>query len=329
MKRFALYLGFAMALVASCSTKEIDIQTPSQEDVVFYASFEQLAEEGTRVYANEALLLRWTADDRASIFNKNTYNQQYKFTGETGDNAGGFRKVDTDEFVTGNPISNVVSVYPYLVGTKVSESETITVNLPAEQHYAENTFGLGANTMVSVSSDNFLQYKNVGGYLVIKLYGEGVSVSSITLKGNNGEKLAGKATVTMPLDGTPTVTMASDATEEVILACETPIQLGATAGEAKQFWFVIPPVTFNKGISVNVKTSNGISIDHSTSKAIGISRSNLTRMSSLEVVDESSSAVSFNCSFSNITISKCQASVSLKLNQEISSAVVGILCSKD
>lgn len=82
----------------------MDFQTLAKDDVEFYASFEQPGEDGTKVYANEDLLLRWNADDRVSIFNKNTYNQQYQFTGETGDNAGGFRKVDTDEFVTGKEI---------------------------------------------------------------------------------------------------------------------------------------------------------------------------------------------------------------------------------
>ena len=91
MKRFALYIGLATALVASCSIQKEDIKTPQQDDVIYYASFEQPAEEGTRVYANEDLFLRWTADDRVSIFGKNTYNQQYKFLGETGDNSGGLR----------------------------------------------------------------------------------------------------------------------------------------------------------------------------------------------------------------------------------------------
>ena len=194
MKRFALYIGLATAIVASCSTQEKDFQTPLQDDVVFYASFEQPVNEGTRVYANEDLLLRWTADDRISIFNKNTYNQQYRFAGETGDNAGGFDKVAGSEFATGNAISHVVSVYPYQSTTKISESESLTLTLPAEQHYAESSFGPGASTMVSVTADNFLQYKTVGGYLRLRLYGDGVSVSSITLKGNDGEKLAGKAT---------------------------------------------------------------------------------------------------------------------------------------
>ena len=285
MRRFALYFGIATALVASCSTKEIDIQTPAQEDVIYYASFEQPTDEGTRVYANEELLLRWTADDRVSIFGKNTYNQQYKFLGETGDNSGGFNKVDGAEYVTGNPISHTVSVYPYRAATKITEDEVITVTLPAEQHYAENTFGLGANTMVSVSEDNFLQYKTIGGFLVLKLYGEGVSVSSITLKGNNGEKLAGKASISMPLDGTPSAVMAEDATTTITLMCDTPVRLGTTAEESTQFWFVIPPVTFSGGFTITVNTSSGGSFETTTDKTIILGRNKLSKMSPIEVLE--------------------------------------------
>ena len=269
-------------MVASCSIQEEDFKTPLQDNVVYYASFEQPALDGTRVYANEDLLLRWTADDRVSIFGKNTYNQQYKFMGETGDNSGGFSKVDVAEYVTGNPISHTVSVYPYQLSTKITEDEVVTLTLPAVQHYSENTFGLGANTMVSVSADNFLQYKNVGGYLMLKLYGEGISVSSISLKGNNGEKLAGKATVTMPLDGTPSAVMANDATTEITLVCDTPVALGATAEESVEFWFVVPPVTFTNGFHLTISGNGGV-FEKTTEKTVIIDRNKLSKMSPVEV----------------------------------------------
>ena len=274
-----------VALFAACSTKEIDIQTLLSGSEVFYASFEQPADDGTRVYANEDILLRWTGDDRVSIFEKNTRNQQYRFTGKTGDNAGEFDKVAGSGFTTGDAISHIVSVYPYQESTKVSKSETITVTLPAEQHYAENSFGLGANTMVSVTSNSSLQYKNVCGYLVVKLYGDGVSVSSIALRGNNGEKLAGKATVTMPLEGVPTTTMANDATSEITLTCATPVQLGATAEKSTQFWFVVPPVTFSKGFTITVSGNGGV-FEKTTGKTVTIKRNNLSRMSPIEVVSD-------------------------------------------
>ena len=283
--RRSFAFAIMVALFAACSTKEIDIQTLLSGSEVFYASFEQPADDGTRVYANEDILLRWTGDDRVSIFEKNTRNQQYRFTGKTGDNAGEFDKVAGSGFTTGDAISHIVSVYPYQESTKVSKSETITVTLPAEQHYAENSFGLGANTMVSVTSNSSLQYKNVCGYLVVKLYGDGVSVSSIALRGNNGEKLAGKATVTMPLEGVPTTTMANDATSEITLTCATPVQLGATAEESTQFWFVVPPVTFSKGFTITVSGNGGV-FEKTTGKTVTIKRNNLSRMSPIEVVSD-------------------------------------------
>ena len=215
MKRLALYLGIVATLAASCTVQEMELKTFEPKDGMFYATFEQPGDAGTRVYANEDLLLRWTADDRVSIFNKITCNQEYKFLGETGDNGGGFNRVDHAEFVTGNTIPNIVSVYPYRESTRISEEEVLTLTLPAEQKYAENTFGLGANTMVSVSSDNVLMYKNVGGYLKFRFYGNTALVTSVTLKGNNGERLAGKAFVTMPLDGVPSVTLDESATKEI------------------------------------------------------------------------------------------------------------------
>ncbi len=283
MKRIAFYIGIVAAMVASCSIQEEDLKTSQQEDVFFYASFEQPIYGDTKVYANENLYLRWTADDRVSIFNRNTYNQQYRFTGATGANAGGFQKVDTEEFITGNPIANVVSVYPYQESTTISEEGILSLTLPAEQHYADKTFGLGANTMVSVTADNFLQYKNVGGYLRLSLYGEGVNVSSIKLRGNNGEKLAGKATVTMSQEGTPIAVMANDVTDEITLICDPPVALGPTEEKSKDFWFVVPPVTFGKGFTITIILANGEIFTKSTSKSIVIERSSLSKMSLIEV----------------------------------------------
>ncbi len=282
MKRIASYLCAAVALMMSCSVQEENVEVSRQDGMVFHASFEQPSGD-TRVYANEDLLLRWTADDRVSIFNKNTYNQQYVFTGETGANAGDFRKVDAGESLSDSGIPHYVSVYPFQESTTISEFETITVTLPAEQHYVENTFGLGDNTMVSVSEDNVLLYKNVCGYLRLNLYGEGVSVSSIMLKGKDGEKLAGQATVTMPLDGIPSAVLSDEATAEISLVCETPVELGATAEESKAFWFVVPQVTFNEGFVVSVTEANGGVFEQSSSKCISITRSNVSTMAPVEV----------------------------------------------
>lgn len=273
-----------VAIVSSCSTQETEYQEIIKEDEIFYATFEQpTGTEDTRLYSDEDLYLRWTADDRVSIFNKITYNQQYKFQGKTGDNAGEYAKVETAEFVTGNAITNVVSVYPYQESTRISEKEVISLSLPSEQAYAENTFGIGANTMVSVSSDNVLQYKNVGGYLRISMYGDGSSISAIQLRGNNGEKLSGNAVIRMPLNGLPSVEMDKDADSQITIKCETPVALHSTVDNCSDFWFVLPPTVFSKGITITVKSKDGSLFTKTTTKEITVSRNTLSKMSAFEV----------------------------------------------
>lgn len=300
MKRLALYLGIVATLAASCTVQEMELKTFEPKDGMFYATFEQPGDAGTRVYANEDLLLRWTADDRVSIFNKNTYNQQYKFTGATGDNSGGFDKLEGPEFVTGNAISHVVSVYPYDAATRISESETISLTLPAEQPYAENTFGLGASTMVSVSSDNFLQYKNVGGFLRVTLFGP-CAVFGLELRGNNGEKLAGNATVSMPVDGVPTLQLADDATDVITLKFERPVSLSSDSENGTDFWFVLPPVTFSKGFTITVDTGR-IPFKQSTSKSVTIERNKLSKMSPFEVVYQPKNVIYYQSTDLNVVV---------------------------
>ena len=78
------------------------------------------------------------------------------------------------------------------------------------------------------------------------------------MKGNNHEKIAGKATLTATYDGIPVVSMTEDATETITLdGGEKGVKMGISADEATAFWMVLPPVTFEKGITVTVRDMNG------------------------------------------------------------------------
>ena len=285
MRRIAFYLGMAAALVASCSIQEENYVTPADR-TVFHASFEQPAEEGTRVYVNEDLLLRWTADDRVSIFDKTTANQQYRFKGATGDSEGEFEIVGDPG--TGSAIPYVICVYPYGEATAITAGGALAVTLPATQTYVPHSFGPGANTMSALSADENLQFKNLGGYLRVSLYGAGVQVSTLTLQGNKGEKIAGKATVSMTSDGLPSIAMADDATTSITLTCAEPVALGATAAESVDFWFVVPPVTFSEGFTVTV---NGDVFQKVTSNSVTIPRNHLSKMAPVEVTTAAAESV--------------------------------------
>jgi hypothetical protein len=289
MKRYFSLLC-VLALLAGCyNTDEqlINEQIPS-DGRIFTASFEQ---NDTRTYVEEGNLLRWNKGDQITIFDSNTLNQQYKFDGETGDNGGTFSKVSSS-FGTGNDLNCHYAVYPYHKDIKVTESGTITATLSAEQSYAENSFGLGANTMVAVTKDTddtFLKFRNVGGYLKLQLYGENVTVKSIELTGNSNEKIAGKASITPTYNDDPQISMLGDATSCITLNCGEGVKIGSTAENITDFWIVIPPTTFEDGFTITITDINDETFIKSTSNEIAIERNVIKPMKAFEVIFENES----------------------------------------
>ena len=294
MKHFSP-IAAVLALVLTSCTAELDqvlnssrIKDPAQK-TVFYASTEvgQPSDSpSTKVYADENMKVLWNEGDQITIFNKITYNHGFEFDGEDGDTAGGFEQF-TDEptgFYTVGDLDYYYAVYPYNTGTKINNSGQMTVMLPSEQSYKENSFGIGANTMVAVSDSPRLKFKNVGGYLSLRLYGDNVKVSRVTIKGNNSEKIAGKAKVTIPLGGVPTTVMDNTATDEISIVCNPAVQIGADAEHYTNFWFVIPPVTFSGGFTITVTDELGGTFVMTTVRNLTVTRNHLDWMSPLEVV---------------------------------------------
>lgn len=279
-------LALAGLSLLACQNKEMESPDSAfvapNDYVKFYAETEMSDSADTKVYADHNLKVLWNEGDMISIFNQFTYNWPYYFEGEDGDNSGWFSQEYIDAFITGNEIPGIYAVYPYDESTRISNQSVISVNLPEVQEYRPDSFGRGANLMVSATEDNYLRFKNVGGYLSVKLYGEGVAVKEITLSGNAGEILAGEATVVMPVGGLPEVTMSSNGATQVCLVCPEPVTLGATAEDYTEFWFVIPPTTFEEGITVTVYDAGFGVFEKSSETPITVTRSNITRLSPVE-----------------------------------------------
>lgn len=273
MKKIVLSVAAVMLIV--CCSREEDVPVAdsiSSSAQEFYASFE---DPGTKVALGKDGTLSWTAGDELSIFTS-TYNQKYLFTGQTGDKEGKFEKVDNGEFVAGGTISRNYAVYPYLEGTSMTYDEQIKIVLPSVQSYAENTFGQGANIMAAVTSDTedrFLHFKNLCGYLVIKIYGN-ADVRSVALEGHHSEKISGNATIDFPDSGRPVLTNLSNS--KITLECGN-IEIGRTPETATEFWFVVPPVILN-GFTIKVTDTAGHTIEQSYSGQIEISSNRINKM---------------------------------------------------
>ncbi|MBR0314229.1 MAG: hypothetical protein IJK39_03785 [Bacteroidales bacterium] len=285
MKNIMLFAASALLLLSCSKTNSLDGVKRDGEKTIFHATVEGIPSSGTKIYSDRDLKVLWNADDRISIFNKRTYNDQYKFLGQDGDSGGDFKLIPPEGFISGNDIDHIFAVYPYVKGSnKINNSGTLlTITLPNVQTYKENSVGVGANYMVAAADDMYLQFKNVGGYLRFRFWGNNVSVSSITLEGNNGEKLAGKADVTMEVGGLPSTAMQSTATGSITLSCETPVALGSSADNATEFIFVVPPTTFTGGFKVTVTDNQGKTFTKSSTKSLTITRSKMESMGAMQV----------------------------------------------
>ena len=287
MKNRLFLFCLLAALAVSCVKEQQEVTQTVTDDPVFYAAIEEPGNPVTRVFADSQLRVLWNAEDRVSIFNKSTYNWQYRFDGEDGDNAGVFKKVPSDDFVPSNPLDYVYAIYPYNENTKISNDGEMTVYLPAEQSYRKHSFGLGANTMISVTEDNELHFMNLCGYFAVKLYGDNVSVKSISIKGNNNELLAGKATVVAQMNTVPTFTFnTAEATKEISLTFDSPVSLGTTAETATSFWFVVPPTIFVNGFTLTMTDKQNGIFEKKTSGTLEIKRNTLKNTTALKVVPE-------------------------------------------
>ena len=285
MKKILYFSGIIPLLFACTAELETPSDTKEGPASVLYASIDDGAT--TRVYLDDDYRVLWNSDDRISVFKKDTYNQEYKFDGGDGANAGTFSIVEDGKLKASNDIDYLYAVYPYSASTTISNDGVLSVTLPAEQEYASVSFGRGANTMVAVTEDDNMKFKNACGYLMFKLYGDGVNVKTVSLRGNNHEKIAGEATIAMSLGGTPSVTMLDSATEEITLTCESAVTIGATSGNYTEFWFAIPPITFAKGFTLTVSDANGGYYSKSTYSEVEIVRSHAQKMAPIQVIYDS------------------------------------------
>ncbi len=274
MKRFLFYASIAITMLFVGCSKESDLDTPNDLKGVrkFVASIE---DNQTRLHAEKPNIL-WDNGDMISIIDGEN-NLSYSCQG------GEF--IVSENNTTEVSDGQVYAVYPYHEDNRVEDGK-IYLTLPEVQYYAENSFGDGANTMVAVSDGDNLPFKNVGAYLELKLFGEGVKVKSVAFQGNSGEQLAGAALVLFGNDGVPTYEWdsQSESAEVLTLTClEGGVALGNTAEEATSFWFVVPPQTFENGFTITVTDIDGNTYAKSTSKTIELHRNHLKPMATIDI----------------------------------------------
>lgn len=293
MKRLFTILLPVLLLPLSCKQgREVDVEdntlpapapAPTKvEEPLFHAVFEEMEDPETKVAMDDSYSLFWEAGDDISVFAKTTQNRAYRFKGATGDIDGDFEAMEAADG-TSSAIGMNVAVYPYMASASIGADGKVTLSFPASQAYRAGSYGPGAHLMIAQSEDMDLSFRNLGCGLGIKLYGSGVSVSSVSLSARGGEKIAGEAVVTPGAD--PVIEFAqAGSSSTVTINCATAVTLGESASEASVFWFALPPVDFSQGFTINVTTSDGKVFERSVTRATTYERSYVYRMAALQVV---------------------------------------------
>ena len=262
MRKLAAFLTFTL-LFSACS--EILPDDKKQEPAQFKASVETPAGDV------ESLRIALTDDDRISVFAGNTGNQQYRYSGSSA----AFSIVDDSSTASGSKLNANYAVYPYQSGSTITGSGTVAFTFPSVQKYAPDGLGDGAITMVAATSgisDYNLKFKNACGYLKVSLYGD-ATIKSITLRGNDGEKIAGPGSIVVSSTAAPAVMILSYAKEETItLDCGEGVKLGADQENATTFYFAVPPVEFSQGIIITAIDTEGKEFENLRKEPITVVR---------------------------------------------------------
>ncbi|MBO5860872.1 MAG: hypothetical protein J6Q45_04310 [Alistipes sp.] len=275
-----LFYSFAMliALVGCSDGGDDPVVEPTTGD-------DKISATGITVESPEGLSFAWEEGSTISLFRSKT-NEKFVYNSASNE----FEKKDKLE--KKEPMDANYGVMPYKGTTRVANGE-VKMEFPSRQTYAANGVCFAENPMVGVSasaSTTDMQFKNLGGYAVVKVYGTAV-IKSIAIEGMNGETLAGTAMVAASADAEPTFSITALPSKTVTVTAETPVELGLTAEEATPFYLMVPPTTFEAGFIViltdsygNVRKKN-FKVDDEN-PAVSIARNEVVEIATIELAEK-------------------------------------------
>ena len=247
-----------------CQTA-IEETLPVEDCVVFSATMEAL-DGSTKTAMTTQRQVVWSKGDQVAIFYGDNVADLYQIDDKCANTQEGeFTRVEDN--APGERLDVTVALYPYADNlsiekisaedSNVDEYEISGFVLPERQTYCADSFGEGTFPMAAITDVNSqsFSFKNLLGALKLQLVGTEL-VKSIKIKGTNGERLSGAATITVYSDGqAPLVNMSDENGTYVILDCGDGVQLNES--KVTTFIIALPPVKFNNGFIAEVYGPDG------------------------------------------------------------------------
>ena len=248
---------FCVAIICSaCESLYDDLFSSPQEGVelTITAVREGIGPDSRTVRLEDGSV-EWLPMDEISVFYGNDNNGGSKFTAQNTMQTAiaEFKGRLTDISAGGENFTDgkyIYGVYPYSLKTRFNNGIT-TISLPTHQTAAEGTFYNGLfPTIARAQGVNLAFYNICGG---VKFTVSRDDITSVTFKGNAGERVAGMANVTFDSSDKPIVL-----DEEI--ESKNEITVYAPAGGCfevgKDYYIVAYPTTLTSGFTMTFRTSD-------------------------------------------------------------------------
>jgi hypothetical protein len=206
------------------------------------AGIEKEPQTRTAIINNDIADIQWTASDAINLFFGKSVSSKFvteesgkvaEFKGSINVAVGGGEAL-TDE-------TSLWGVYPYK-STTTCDGTYVYYTLQSEQAAAENTFAEELFPEIARSRNFYLTFYNLCACIKFTVVSD--DIKAVSLQGNSGEYIAGKAKISM--ESVPTVESIEFGEKQLLMyapdgGCFTP---------GKNYYFVLFPTEFTSGLSI-------------------------------------------------------------------------------
>ena len=267
MKKTAIILFVSICGCLMTNCKYDDIGKIETDGICIYANRE--APKSTKTELQDDNSIVWTEGDAISFFPGIGMNGGYKLTSaHTGKTAEAiFKGSDIPDAASGP----YWAVYPY-DATAMCDGQSITTILPSKQIAKAESFADSLFISIAKSESNVMTFYNVCGGIKFSVANGGIR--EVTLTNNDGGMLAGTLNIGFNEKGIPVVNSITKGTSSIRIIAPD----GGTFAVGTNYYAVIPPVTFSKGITMKFLTRDGKEAEEVLSSSSAIERSTFTRL---------------------------------------------------
>lgn len=281
LTRLAVILTAAVSL-ASCVSNESYVTSSNSsaqptvtpvkgQQVTFRASAD--GDSMTKTSRQDDGKVFWNPSDDISIFYAAAADGGARFTS---DNAASAAVADFNGVLPdGMSLTETEfwGVYPYRADNAFDGSSVI-VSIPSSQLGVADSFADNLFPTIAHNQGLNLSFYNLGGGVRFSVTRS--DITSVTLKGNNGETLAGRVKASFSA-GVPVVTQVVDAQDEVTLTAPG----GGTFEVGRYYYIVTLPTVFNYGFSLTMNTATEVGVIE-VNKRMEITRSTFGSITSAD-----------------------------------------------